>query len=280
MVTDEERDYMWGEYAKDPRMKANIGIRRRLAPLLDNDTNTLELFNALLLSLPGSPVLYYGDEIGMGDNIWLGDRDGVRTPMQWTPDRNGGFSTADPQRMYLPLNQDPVYGYQVTNVESQLRNTTSMLQWIRRMIQVRNEHPTFGLGSFGEIGSRNPTVLSFVREFGDDVVLCVNNLSRFPQPVELDLRRFEGYTPIELTGRVEFPQIGVLPYMLTLAGHGFYWFELTKPTEPVPDEHEDWEQATSSAVADSLLAAGVVSAAEETPADNPPAAGATEGDSR
>jgi maltose alpha-D-glucosyltransferase / alpha-amylase len=268
MVTDEERDYMWAEYAKDPRMKANIGIRRRLAPLLDNDVNTLELFNALLLSLPGSPVLYYGDEIGMGDNIWLGDRDGVRTPMQWTPDRNGGFSTADPQRMYLPLNQDPVYGYQVTNVESQLRNTTSLLHWIRRMIQVRNQHPTFGLGSFEEIGSRNPTVLSFVRRFGDDVVLCVNNLSRFPQPVELDLREFEGYTPIELTGRVEFPQIGVLPYMLTLAGHGFYWFELAKPVEPVADEHEDWEQATSSAVADSLLAAGVVSAAEEIPGDS------------
>ena len=273
MVTDEERDYMWDEYAKDPRMKANIGIRRRLAPLLDNDVNTLELFNALLLSLPGSPVLYYGDEIGMGDNIWLGDRDGVRTPMQWTPDRNGGFSTADPQRMYLPLNQDPVYGYQVTNVESQLRNTTSLLHWIRRMIQVRNEHPTFGLGTYEEVGSRNPTVLSFVRRFGDDVVLCVNNLSRFPQPVELDLRQFEGYTPIELTGRVEFPEIGVLPYMLTLAGHGFYWFELAKPAEPVPDEHEDWEQATSSAVADSLLAAGVVSAAEETPGDNAPESG-------
>jgi maltose alpha-D-glucosyltransferase/alpha-amylase len=202
--------------------------------------------------------------------------------MQWTPDRNGGFSTADPQRMYLPLNQDPVYGYQVTNVESQLRNTNSMLQWIRRMIAVRKEHPTFGLGTFAEIGSRNPTVLSFVREFGDDVVLCVNNLSRFPQPVELDLRRFEGYTPIELTGRVEFPDIGVLPYMLTLAGHGFYWFELSKPVEPVTDEHEGWEQATSSSVADSLLAAGVVSDAvsvsEETSGENAPAD--TEGDPR
>jgi maltose alpha-D-glucosyltransferase/alpha-amylase len=166
--------------------------------------------------------------------------------------------------MYLPLNQDPVYGYQVTNVESQLRNTNSLLQWIRRMIQVRNEHPTFGLGSFEEVGSRNPTVLSFVRRFGDDLVLCVNNLSRFPQPVELDLREFEGYKPVELTGRVEFPQIGVLPYMLTLAGHGFYWFELSKPTEPAPDEHEDWAEATSSSVADSLLAAGVVSATPET----------------
>jgi maltose alpha-D-glucosyltransferase/alpha-amylase len=171
--------------------------------------------------------------------------------------------------MYLPLNQDPVYGYQVTNVESQLRNTNSLLQWLRRMIQVRNEHPTFGLGSFEEVGSRNPTVLSFVRKFGDDVVLCVNNLSRFPQPVELDLRQFEGYTPIELTGRVEFPEIGVLPYMLTLAGHGFYWFELSKPApELTADEHEDWESATSSAVADSLLEAGVVSAAEEIPGDS------------
>jgi maltose alpha-D-glucosyltransferase/alpha-amylase len=202
--------------------------------------------------------MYYGDEIGMGDNIWLGDRDGVRTPMQWTPDRNGGFSTADPQRIYLPPNMDPVYGYQTTNVEAQLRNTNSMLQWIRRMIQVRKEHPTFGLGSYAEVGSRNPTVLSFVREFGDDIVLCVNNLSRFPQPVELDLRRFEGWTPIELSGRVEFPQIGVLPYMLTLAGHGFYWFELSRPAEPAP-ENEEWEKATSSSVADDLLAAGVVS---------------------
>ncbi len=147
----------------------------------------------------------------MGDNIWLGDRDGVRTPMQWTPDRNGGFSTADPQRMHLPLVADPVYGYQVTNVEQQMRNTTSMLHWIRRMIAVRKEHPTFGVGTFTEIGSRNPTVLSFVREFGDDVVLCVNNLSRFPQPVELDLRRFEGYRPVELTGGSSSPRSACCP---------------------------------------------------------------------
>jgi maltose alpha-D-glucosyltransferase/alpha-amylase len=184
--------------------------------------------------------------------------------MQWTPDRNGGFSTADPQRMYLPLNQDPVYGYQTTNVEAQLRNTNSMLQWIRRMISVRKEHPTFGLGTYEEIGSRNPTVLSFVREFGDDVVLCVNNLSRFPQPVELDLRRFEGYTPVELTGRVEFPQIGVLPYMLTLAGHGFYWFELSRPAEPV-EEPAEHESGASSPLADSLLASGLVGDAAEIP---------------
>lgn len=237
MVTDEERDYMWAEYAKDPRMRANIGIRRRLAPLLDNDRNQLELFTALLLSLPGSPVLYYGDEIGMGDNIWLGDRDGVRTPMQWTPDRNGGFSTCDPQQLNLPVIADPIYGYQVTNVEAQLRSTSSLLHWTRRMIEVRKQHPTFGFGSYAEIGSRNPTVLSFVREYAPegaapgrrDVVLCVNNFSRFPQPVELDLRRFEDWTPVELTGRVQFPRIGVLPYLLTVAGHGFYWFQLIPP---------------------------------------------------
>jgi maltose alpha-D-glucosyltransferase/alpha-amylase len=167
--------------------------------------------------------------------------------------------------MHLPLVADPVYGYQVTNVEAQLRNTTSMLHWIRTMITVRKQHPTFGVGGYAEIGSRNPTVLSFVREFGDDVVLCVNNLSRFPQPVELDLRRFEGWTPIELTGRVEFPQIGVLPYMLTLAGHGFYWFELAKPAEPVEAPVEELPAGGSSAVADDLLAAGLVSDGEDEP---------------
>jgi maltose alpha-D-glucosyltransferase/alpha-amylase len=171
--------------------------------------------------------------------------------------------------MNLPLNMDPVYGYQVTNVESQLRNTTSLLHWIRRMIRVRKEHPTFGLGTYAEVGSRNPTVLSFVREFGDDVVLCVNNLSRFPQPVELDLRRFEGWTPIELTGRVEFPPIGVLPYMLTLAGHGFYWFELSRPVEEAVPEEEPGT-ASTSAVAEALLASGVVHPEEETTETGPP----------
>ncbi len=229
MVTDDERDYMWTEYAKDPRMKANIGIRRRLAPLLDNDTNQIELFTALLLSLPGSPVLYYGDEIGMGDNIWLGDRDGVRTPMQWTPDRNAGFSTADPGRLTLPAVMDAVYGYQVTNVESQVTNTSSLLHWTRRMIEARKENPAFGLGDFIDLGGSNPSVLSYVRAFGDDIVLCVNNLSRFPQPVELDLRRFEGSQPVELMGGVRFPLIGELPYLLTLAPHGFYWFRLVQP---------------------------------------------------
>jgi maltose alpha-D-glucosyltransferase/alpha-amylase len=228
MVTDEERDYMWAEYAKDPRMKANIGIRRRLAPLLENDRNQLELFTALLLSLPGSPVLYYGDEIGMGDNIWLGDRDGVRTPMHWTPDRNAGFSTCDPGRLFLPVIMDPVYGYQALNVEAELRNSTSFLHWTRRMVEVRKQNPAFGLGSFMDLGGSNPSVLAYVREFGDDLVLCVNNLSRFAQPVELDLRKWEGIEPVELLGGVHFPRIGELPYLLTIAGHGFYWFRLPR----------------------------------------------------
>ena len=228
MVSDEERDYMWAEYAKDPRMKANIGIRRRLAPLLENDINQIELFTALLLSLPGSPVLYYGDEIGMGDNIWLGDRDGVRTPMQWTPDRNAGFSTCDPGRLYLPVNMDSIYGFQVTNVESQTRNSSSLLHWMRRMIRVRKANPAFGLGTFHDIGGSNPSVLAFVRTFGDDIMLCVNNLSRFPQAVELDLRPWEGAEPIELMGDTRFPAIGELSYLLTLAGHGFYWLRIPR----------------------------------------------------
>ncbi|MGH3097414.1 MAG: maltose alpha-D-glucosyltransferase [Streptosporangiales bacterium] len=231
MVSNEERDYMYAEYAADPRMRANIGIRRRLAPLLDNDTNQQELFTALLLSLPGSPVLYYGDEIGMGDNIWLGDRDAVRTPMQWTPDRNAGFSRADPQQLYLPVIMDPVYGYQSLNVESHTRNTGSLLHWTRRMIEIRKRHPAFGLGEFEDLGGSNPSVFAFIREIGDDRVLCVNNLSRFPQPVELDLRRYQDTVPIECTGNVPFPSVGELPYLLTLPGHGFYWFELPSPRD-------------------------------------------------
>jgi maltose alpha-D-glucosyltransferase/alpha-amylase len=235
MVTDEERDYMYSEYVKDPRMRANIGIRRRLAPLLDNDRNQLELFTALLLSLPGSPVLYYGDEIGMGDNIWLGDRDSVRTPMQWTPDRNAGFSSCDPGRIYLPVIMDPVYGYQAVNVEAQCVSSQSLLNWTRRMIQVRREHSAFGLGSFTELGSSNPSVLAYRHnhtgdhDTADDLVICVNNLSRFPQPVELDLSEHEGGVLVELTGGVRFPPIGELPYLLTLPGHGFYWFQIIPP---------------------------------------------------
>jgi len=232
MVSDEDRDYMWTEYAKDPRMKANIGIRRRLAPLLENDTDQIELFTALLLSLPGSPVLYYGDEIGMGDNIWLGDRDGVRTPMQWTPDRNAGFSSSDPGRLTLPVIMDAVYGYQVTNVENQMANSSSLLQWTRRMIQVRKQNPAFGLGEFLDMGGSNPSVLSYIRYLEgdpDDIVLCVNNLSRFPQPVELDLRGYEGMELVELLGGVHFPPASELPYLFTLGGHAFYWFRLQPP---------------------------------------------------
>jgi maltose alpha-D-glucosyltransferase/alpha-amylase len=234
MVTDEERDYMYSEYAKDPRMKANVGIRRRLAPLLDNDRRQMELFSALLFSLPGSPVLYYGDEIGMGDNIWLGDRDGVRTPMQWTPDRNAGFSNCDPGRLYLPAIMDPVYGYQRTNVESQTKDTSSLLHWTKRMIEVRKENPAFGLGSYVAVESTNPAVLAFVRELAaehspdgrESIVLCAMNLSRYPQPAELDLTQFRAAEPVELLGGVPFRKIGDVPYPLTMAGHGFFWFRL------------------------------------------------------
>jgi maltose alpha-D-glucosyltransferase/alpha-amylase len=228
MVTDEERDYMYTEYAKDPRMKLNLGIRRRLAPLVDNDRRVMELFHALLFSLPGSPILYYGDEIGMGDNVFLGDRDGVRTPMQWSPDRNAGFSRADWAQLYTAPIMDPVYGYQALNVEAELRDPSSLLHWLQRMLAVRKRHPLFGRGTFEVLSAENPSVLAFIRELGEDVVLCVNNLSRFAQPVELSLQRFEGRTPIELLGRVPFPRIGELPYLLTLGPYSFYWFQIVE----------------------------------------------------
>lgn len=227
MVTDDERDYMYNEYAKDPRMKRNIGIGRRLAPLVDNNRAVAELLHALLFSLPGSPVLYYGDEIGMGDNIYLGDRDGVRTPMQWTPDRNAGFSKADFAQLYLPPLMDPVYGYQAVNVEAMQRDPGSFLHWMQRVLQVRRQHgDVLGLGSLEILSAENPSVLAFLRQLGDRIMLCVNNLSRFAQPVELQLARLSGKMPVELFGRVPFPPIGELPYLLTLGGHGFYWFEL------------------------------------------------------
>jgi len=232
MVTEDERDYMWTEYARDPRMKLNLGIRRRLAPLLENGRRQMELFYGLLLSLPGTPILYYGDEIGMGDNIYLGDRDGVRTPMQWNADRNAGFSKADFAQLYLPPLMDPVYGYTAVNVEAQERSQSSMLHWLRRFIAVRRRYPVFGEGQFEALDASNPSVFAFLRFNGHRMLLCVNNLSRFSQPVELDLRRFNGRTPVELLGRVPFPRIGELPYFLTMGPHGFYWFEILEEEQP------------------------------------------------
>jgi maltose alpha-D-glucosyltransferase/alpha-amylase len=235
MVTDEERDYLYSEYAADPRARVNLGIRRRLAPLVGNDRNQIELFTSLLLSLPGSPVLYYGDEIGMGDNVWLGDRNSVRTPMQWSPDRNGGFSFCDPGALYLPVNMGPVYGYQAVNVERQLGQPASLLQWTRTMIGVRKQHPALALGTFADLGGANPAVLSFLREHEDEVVLCVHNLSRHPQPLQVPLgARFVGHVPVELTGHTAFPPIEDRPYPLALPGYGSYWFRLTPPVPPHP----------------------------------------------
>ena len=206
MVTDEERDYMYGEYAKDPRMKINVGIRRRLAPLLDGGRDEIELMHAILFSLPGSPVLYYGDEIMMGDNVYLGDRDGVRTPMQWTGDRNGGFSRADFAQLYAPPLMDPVYGFQAVNVEAQLRTPTSLLRWLRRFISLRKEHPVFGLGTYEPLEPSNNQIFAHVRTYEDDVMLCVHNLARSAQAVELDLSDYEGRHPVEVFGRSRFPQ--------------------------------------------------------------------------
>ena len=226
MVTDEERDYMYKEYAKDPRMKLNLGIRRRLAPLLENSHDQMELFHAMLLSLPGTPIVYYGDEIAMGDNIYLGDRDGVRTPMQWSIDRNAGFSRADFAQLYLPVLLDPVYGYQASNVEAEMRDQHSFLHWFRRLLAVRKQHPVFGLGSFEVCTPNNPAILAYIRQFNDDIVLCVNNLSGRAQAAELDLSQFAGRYPVELMGRERFPRIGDLPYLLTFGPSDFYWFQL------------------------------------------------------
>jgi maltose alpha-D-glucosyltransferase/alpha-amylase len=231
MVTDDERDYMYNEYAKDPRMKLNLGIRRRLAPLLDGGRDEIQLLHAIMFSLPGSPVLYYGDEIGMGDNIFLGDRDGVRTPMQWTGDRNGGFSRADFAQLYLPPLMDPVYGYQAVNVEAQLRTPTSLLRWIRRFVALRKQHPVFGLGTYEPLETSNPRIFAHVRRYEDDIVLCVHNVARSAQAVELDLARFRGLVPEEMFGRTAFPPVGELPYLLTLGPRDFFWFQLREPEE-------------------------------------------------
>jgi maltose alpha-D-glucosyltransferase/alpha-amylase len=226
MVTDVERDYLWSTYANDPRARINVGIRRRLAPLMDNDRRKIELMNSLLLSFPGTPIIYYGDEIGMGDNIYLGDRNGVRTPMQWTPDRNGGFSRADPARLYAPTIMDPVYGYESVNVEAQSRSLSSLLSATKRLISVRKSTLAFGRGTMTFIRPANRAVLAYVRQYQDEVILCVANLSRSAQATELDLSAWKDRIPLEMLGRTRFPAIGELPYMITLAPYGFYWFQL------------------------------------------------------
>src|SRR5438067_3075013 len=226
MVSDEERDSMYRFYARDRQARINLGIRRRLAPLLGNDRRKIELLNALLLSLPGTPVLYYGDELGMGDNIYLGDRNGVRTPMQWSADRNAGFSRANPQQLYLPVNIDPEYHYEALNVEAQHNNPNSLFWWTKRMIAVRKRHLVFGRGTVEFLYPENPKVLAFVRRMGDERVLVLANLSRHPQYVELGLGDYEGRVPVELLGGTRFPPIGRLPYFLTLAPYGFVWLSL------------------------------------------------------
>ncbi len=232
MVTDEERDYMYRMYAVDRQARINLGIRRRLAPLLGNNRRKIELLNALLFSLPGTPVIYYGDEIGMGDNIYLGDRNGVRTPMQWSADRNGGFSRANPQKLYLPLVVDPEYLFETVNVETQRNNPQSLWWWMKRLIALRQRYPAFGRGDLEMLHPENPKVLSFLRRDGDDTVLVVANMSRFSQYVELDLSAYDGVRPVEMFGQNKFPAISKHPYVLTLGPHAFYWFSLPK-AEPI-----------------------------------------------
>jgi maltose alpha-D-glucosyltransferase/alpha-amylase len=241
MVTDAERDYLWNTYAADRRARINLGIRRRLAPLMERDRRRIELMNALLLTMPGTPVLYYGDEIGMGDNVYLGDRDGVRTPMQWSSDRNGGFSRADPARLTLPAIMDPLYGFQAINVEAQQGDQHSLLNWLKRMLAVRKRHCAFGRGTQRFLRPANRKILAYLREHDGEVMLCVANLSRTAQAVELDLHEFEKRTPVELSGGSVFPKIGQLPYLVTLPPYGFLWFELSA-SEAAPD----WASAAPS----------------------------------
>lgn len=240
MVTDRERDYLWNFYAADRRARINLGIRRRLAPLLERDRRRIELLNSLLLSMPGTPVIYYGDEIGMGDNIYLGDRDGVRTPMQWSIDRNGGFSRADPAGLVLPPIMDPLYGFQTVNVEAQQRDSYSLLNWTRRMLAVRRQQKAFGRGTLKLLAPANRRIFAYLREYhgadGSETILCVANVSRSAQAVELELPQFAGMVPVEMTGGSAFPPIGQLPYLLTLPPYGFCWF-LLAPESQMPSWH-------------------------------------------
>jgi maltose alpha-D-glucosyltransferase/alpha-amylase len=232
MVTDSERDYMYRMYAKEPRMRVNVGIRRRLAPLLENDPDRIKLMNSMLLSMPGSPIVYYGDEIGMGDNFFLGDRNGVRTPMQWSPDRNAGFSRTDPQRLYLPAIMDAVYGYESVNVESQSRDRSSLLNWTKRVLAIRKQYRAFGRGSLEIIRPANRKIFAYARTFDRETILCVANLSQTAQAVELDLSKYRGKVPVEMLGRHAFPPIGDLPYLLTLQAYGFFWLHLSNAESP------------------------------------------------
>jgi maltose alpha-D-glucosyltransferase/alpha-amylase len=228
MVTDDERDYMYLAYSADPRMRLNVGIRRRLAPLMDNNRRRIELMYSILFSFPGTPVIYYGDEIGMGDNIYLGDRNGVRTPMQWSADRNAGFSRANPARLYSPVIIDPVWGYEAVNVEAQEGDSSSLLNWMRNMIELRKLFKVFGRGTLEFLNPGNRKVLAYLRRYEADQILCVANLSRFAQPVELDLSHLEKMTPVEMLGYTEFPPIDRAPYRLSLAPYSFFWFELRR----------------------------------------------------
>ncbi len=228
MVTDIERDYMYDTYAESKMMRLNLGIRRRLAPLLANDRRRIELMNGMLMSLPGTPIVYYGDEIGMGDNINLGDRNGVRTPMQWDGETNGGFSTAPPERLYAPLIQDPVYGYPAVNVLRQKASEHSLLNWMQRIIMIRRSTGVFGRGSIEFLYPANHRILAYVRRLDNEAILVVNNLSSTAQAVELDLRRHKGSIPIEMFGRNMFPRVGDLPYLLTMGPYQFYWFRLRR----------------------------------------------------
>jgi maltose alpha-D-glucosyltransferase/alpha-amylase len=236
MVTDSERDYLWSTYAADPRARLNLGIRRRLAPLMDNDRRKIELMNSILMSMPGTPIIYYGDEIGMGDNIYLGDRNGVRTPMQWTPDRNGGFSRADPAQLFLPPIMDPVYGFSAVNVEAQARSLSSLLSWTKRLIGVRKSTKVFGRGALTFVRPANRAVLAYVRQFGEEAILCVANMSRSAQAVELDMSPWKGRIPREMLGRTRFPRVGELPYLITLPPYGFFWFLLEQGAESEPEK--------------------------------------------
>jgi len=228
MVTDVERDYMYDEYAMDKTMRINRGIRRRLAPMMDNDRRRIELLNGLLMSMPGTPIVYYGDEIGMGDNIYLGDRNGVRTPMQWNSALNAGFSLADPERLYAPVISNAVYGYQAVNVDSQKRSEHSLLRWMKSLLQVRNAFQAFSRGTIQFLNPSNHRVLAYMRQFREETVLVVNNLSSSAQAVELDVQRYKGYIPIEMFGRNLFPRFGNSPYLLTLGPYQFYWFQLRR----------------------------------------------------